>query len=158
MIIFLIIVVLITYYLRIPDIVDAIILAIKEKRKQTRASKLDRDLDITKGNFSTAGFKASAFHSYQRELFYDETLNYALFETGTKAIEFSIHLEEEEQCSGSEESVEISCVMEEESADKKQGYDSLSELFDTSGREVVSSSAEKNRTIYLHDLPASYDI
>ena len=150
--------VLITYYLRIPDIIEAIILAMKDRRKKTKGSKPDESLNLTKGNFSVAGLKESSFHSYQRELFYDDALNYAMFEKDTKAIEFSIHLEEEKQSSGSEESVEISCVMEEESYDKKRANDSLSEMFDTKDDNVVRSSSDRNGAIYLHDSPVSYDI
>ncbi|KAJ7370962.1 hypothetical protein OS493_028575 [Desmophyllum pertusum] len=96
-IIFLIIVVLITYYLHIPDVIYAIILAIKEKRRQMKASKPNTNLDLTKGNFSTEGFKASPFHSHQREMSVcEEPLNYAIFETAAmKAIEFSVFLDEE---------------------------------------------------------------
>ena len=149
--------ILITYYLRIPDLIEAIIIAMKDRKKKTKASKADESLSLTKGNFSVAGLKASTFHSYQRELFYDDALNYAMFEKDTKAIEFSVHLEEEKQGSGSEESVEISCVMEEESDDKKRANDSLSEMFDTKDDDVRSSS-DRNGAMYLHDSPTSYDI
>ena len=154
---FILIVILITYYLRIPEIIEAIILAMKDGRKKTKA---DESLNLTKGNFSVAGFKASSFHSYQRELFYDEALNYAMFEKDTKAVEFSVHLEEEKQNSGSEESVEISCTMEEESDDRKRANDSLSEMFDTKDSDVVrsTSTSDRNDAIYLHDSPTSYDI
>lgn len=168
---FVIIVVLFTYYLRIPDIVDTLILAIKDKRRQMNASKpKDQSLNLTKGNFSTEGFKTSLFHSYQREVFYEEGLNYAFFETeATKAIEFSVHLDDEgDQSSRSEESVEISCEMEEETPDRKQGHDSLSEMFDTSGTEILrkrntdnnlhTHDTRRNRVTYLHDSPASYEI
>jgi len=156
-IILILIVVLITYYLRIPDVIEAIIFATKDRRKRIKASKPDENLNLTKGNFA-ASFKASTFHSYQRELIYDDALNYALFEKNTKAIEFSIHLDEEEQDSGTDESVEISCELGEEYADKKQGHDSLGDMFDTDGSDVVRSSAERNRTIYLNCTPPSYDI
>lgn len=77
-------------------------------------------------------FEASTFHSYQRELFYDATLNYAMFEKNmTRAIEFSIHLDEEDQSAGPEEAVEISCVLGDEYANGKQASGSLSEMFDT---------------------------
>ena len=163
--------VLFTYYLRIPDIVDALILAIKEKRRQLDASKVDnQSLNLTKGNFSTEGFKTSLFHSYQREVFYEEGLNYAFFEKGaTKAIEFSVRLDDEEnQSSGSEESVEISCEMEEETFDKKHGHDTLSEMFDTSGTEILrkrnteenlpTTDTRRNGRIYFHDSAASSEI
>ena len=153
---FLIIVVLFTYYLRTPDIIGTIILALKERRKHMKASKQNKRFNLTKRNLSIAGFESSTFHSYQRELFYDATLNYGMFEQSkTKAIEFSVHFDEE-QFSGREESVEISCVMGEEPANKKQGHDSLDEMFDTGGSDVVTSSAEK--TINLHDSPVCYDI
>ncbi|KAL9955531.1 hypothetical protein ACROYT_G036867 [Oculina patagonica] len=170
-IIFVIAVVLITYYLHVPDIVETIILAIKEKRRQMKASKPDNaSLDLTKGNFSTEGLKTSHFHSYQREVFYEEALNYAFFETeATKAIEFSVHLDDEkEQSSGSEESVEISCEMGEETAARKQENDTLRKMFDNSGTDNASkqnvegnfrtAESRRNRIIYLHDSPASYEI
>ncbi|KAJ7371005.1 hypothetical protein OS493_028624 [Desmophyllum pertusum] len=159
-IIFLIIVVLITYYLHIPDVIYAIILAIKEKRRQMKASKPNTNLDLTKGNFSTEGFKASPFHSHQREMSVcEEPLNYAIFETAAmKAIEFSVFLDEEGQSSGSEESLEISCEMEEEIIDQKQGYDTLSEMFDSGDTDNVRADTRRNRIMCLHDSPASYDI
>lgn len=165
-----IIVVLITYYLRIPEIVEAIILAIKEKRRQMKESKTDNaSLDLTKGNFSTEGLKTSNFHSYQREVFYEEALNYAFFETEvTKAIEFSVHLDDEERKSlGSEESVEISCEMEEETADRKQEHDTLSTMFDASGTDLASkrsvegslcTAESRSRLMYVNDSPSSYEI
>ena len=129
-IIFILIVIFIAHYLRIADIIDAIILILKDKKRKEKASKKEkRNLDMIKGNFSTAGFKASTFHSYQRELFYEDALNFSLFEN-TKAIEFSIQLDEEHQSSESRESVEIACVMGEESRDTKPLSDSLSEMFD----------------------------
>ena len=165
-IIFVIIVVLFTYYLHIPDIVDAVILAIKDKRRQMKASKPnDASLDLTKGNFSTEGLKTSHFHSYQREVFYEEALNYAFFETeATKAIEFSVHLDDEkEQSSGSEESVEISCEMEVETANRKQEHDTLSEMFDIAGKgnaegNFCTAESRRNRMIYLHNSPESYEM
>lgn len=170
-IIFIIAVVIITYYLHIPDIAETIILAIKEKKRQMKALKPNNaSLDLTKGNFSTEGLKTSHLHSYQREVFYEEALNYAFFETeATKAIAFSVNLDNErEESSGSEESVEISCEMEEETADRKQEHDTLSKMFDTSGTDIASKrnaegnfrSAEsrRNHIIYLPDSPASYEI
>ena len=94
-------------------------------------------------------------------MFYDDALNYAMFEKNTKTVEFSFHLEEEQQGSGSEESVEISCVMEEESADKKEVNDSLSEMFDTmNSKDTIPATprAGLKRTIHLHDSTASYEI
>ena len=87
----------------------------------------------------------------------------------TKAIEFSVRLDDEEnQSSGSEESVEISCEMEEEPLDKKHGHDTLSELFDTCGTDILSkrntelnlptTDTRRNGILYLHDSPASYEI
>ena len=134
------------------------------------ASKADnQSLNLPKGNFSTEGFKASLFHSYQREVFYEEGLNYDFFEMeATKAIEFSVRLDDEEnQSSGSEESVEISCEMEEETFDKKHGHDTLSEMFDGSGTEILRKrnpenlptvDARRNGRISFHDSPASYEI
>lgn len=139
-------------------------------RRQTKASKPNNQSgNLTKGNFSTEGFKTSLFHSYQREVFYEDELNYAFFEMeATKAIEFSVRLDNEEnQSSGSEESVEISCEMEEETFDKKRGHDTLSELFDTSGNEILrkrnneenlTTDTRRNGIIYLHDSAASYEI
>ena len=170
-IIFVIIVVLFTYYLRVPDLVDALILAFKEKRRQMNASKADnQSSSLTKGNFSTEGFKTSLFHSYQREVFYKEGLNYAFFEVeATKAIEFSVRLDDDEnQSSVSEESVEISFEMEEETFDKKHGHDTLSEMFDPSDTEILRKrnteenlptiDTRRNGRIYFHDSPASYEI
>lgn len=89
----------------------------------------------------------------------EEPLNYAIFETAAmKAIEFSVFLDEEGQSSGSEESLEISCEMEEEIIDQKQGYDTLSEMFDSGGTDNVRADTRRNRIMYLHDSPASYDI
>lgn len=152
---------LLTYYLRIPNIVDTIIISIKDKRKKTKAAKSDQSRNLNEGNFFPAGFKASAFHSYQREIFYDDALNYAMFEKNTKAVEFSFHLEEDQQSLGSEESVEISCVMEEESADKTQVNNSLSEMFDImSSKDIIPAipRAGLKRTTHLHDSTASYEI
>ena len=104
------------------------------------ASKADNQSpNLTKGNFSTEGFKTSLFHSYQREVLYEEGLNYSLFEMeATKAIEFSVRLDDEEnQSSGSEESVEISCELEEETFDKKYGHDTLSEMFGPSSNDIL---------------------
>jgi len=169
-IIFVIIVVLLTYYLHVPAVVDALIHAIKDKRRQMKASKQNNhSINLTKGNFSTEGFKTSPFHSYQREVFYKEGLNYAFFEMeATKAIEFSVRLDDEENpSSGSEESVEISCEMEEETFDKKRGHDTLSELFDTCGTEILrkrnneenlTTDTRRNGIIYLHDSATSYEI
>lgn len=75
-----------------------------------------------------------------------------------KAIEFSVFLDEEGQSSGSEESLEISCEMEEEIIDQKQDYDTLSEMFDSGGTDNVRADTRRNRIMYLHDSPASYDI
>ena len=162
--------VLLTYYLRVPDVIDALIHAIKDKRRQMKASKPNnQSINLTKGNFSTEGFKTSLFHSYQREVFYEEGLNYAFFEMeATKAIEFSVRLDDEEnQSSGSEESVEISCKLEEETFVKKRGHDTLSELFDSCGNEILrtrnneenlTTDTERNGIIYLHDSTASYEI
>ena len=103
-------------------------------------------------------------------MFYEEGLNYAFFEMEkTKDIEFSVRLDDEEnQSSGSEESVEISCEMEEETFDKKHGHDTLSEMFDTSGTEILRKrnpeenlptvDTRSNARIYFHDSPASYEI
>lgn len=124
---------LFTYCLRIADIIDAIILAIKERRKLKGVKHDKNAFRITQGNFSTAGLNASSFHSYQRELFYEDDLNFALFED-TKDIEFSVEFDEELQHSDSEESVEMSCVMEEESKDEKPIRDTLKEMFDTVDR------------------------
>ena len=135
-----------------------------------KASKPNnQSINLTKGNFSTEGFKTSLFHSYQREVFYEEGLNYAFFEMeATKAIEFSVRLDDEEnQSSRSEESVEISCELEEETFDKKRGHDTLSELFDSCGTEVLrkrnneenlTTDTRRNGIIYLHDSTASYEI
>lgn len=170
-IIFLILVVLVTYYLRIPDLVEVIILAIKEKRKQIKESKQNNDnRGLRKGNFSTEGLQTSQFHSYQREVFYEEALNYAFFEMAAmKTIEFSVRLKDEDhQSSGSEESVEISCEMEEETADKKRWSDTLSEMFHPSDPDIprektvnnsfTSADARRNRMLYLQDAPSSYEI
>lgn len=158
--------VFLTYYLRVPDIVHALILAIKEKRRQMNASKADNQSpSLTKGTFSTEGFKTSHFHSYQREVFYEEGLNYALFEMeATKAIEFSVRLDDEEnQSSGSEESVEISCELEEETFDKKHRHDTLSEMFDPSSNDILRKRNTEEHlptvdTRRIHDSPASYEI
>lgn len=88
---------------------------------------------MTQGNFSTADLNAPSFHSYQRELFYEDALDLALFED-KKDNEFSIELAEELQHSDSQESVEMSCVMEEESKDEKPIHDTLKEMFDTVDR------------------------
>lgn len=84
-----------------------------------------------------------------------------MFEKNTKAVEFSCHLEEDQRSSGSEESVEISCVMEEESADKTQVNNSLSEMFDImSSKDTIPAMprAGLKRTAHLHDSTASYEI
>lgn len=94
-------------------------------------------------------------------MFYGDELNYAMFEKNTKAVEFSFHLEEDQQSSESEESVEISCVMEEESADKTQVNDSLSEMFDTMNSKDNIPAIPRvglKRTTHLHDSTASYEI
>ena len=135
------------------------------------ASKVDNQSpSLTKGNFSTEGFKTSLFHSYQRDVFYEEGLNYAFFETeATKTIEFSVRLNDEEnQSSGSEESVEISCEMEEETCDETHGHDTLSEMFDPSSTDILRKRNTEenlptvdtrwNGRIYFHDSPASYEI
>ncbi|XP_073245305.1 uncharacterized protein [Porites lutea] len=123
-------VVLVTYCFRIPDITEKIFLALKERKTQITRSRQEKSFDVMKGNVLN-NFEASTFHSYQRELFYDATLNYAMFEKSTtRAIEFSIHLDEEDQSAGPEEAVEISCVLGDEPANGKQGGGSLSEMFD----------------------------
>ena len=122
---------LVTYCLRVPDITEKIFLAFKERKKQITRSRQEKSFDVMKGDVFKH-FEASTFHSYQRELFYDATLNYAMFEKSTtRAIEFSIHLDEEDQSAGPEEAVEISCVLGDEPANGKQASGSLSEMFDT---------------------------
>ena len=129
-IILVLLVALFTYYLRIADIIHAIILAIKERSK-LKGTKQDKSaLKMNQENFSTAGFNDPSFHSYQRELFYEDGLDLPLFED-KKDNEFSVELDEELQHSDSQESVEMSCVMEEESKDEKPIHDTLKEMFDT---------------------------
>lgn len=98
-------------------------------------------------------------------MFYEEGLNYALFEMeATKAIEFSVRLDDEEnQSSGSEESVEISCELEEETFDKKHRHDTLSEMFDPSSNDILRKRNTEEHlptvdTRRIHDSPASYEI
>ena len=165
-IIFIILVVLATYYLRVPDIVQAIILAVKEKRKKEKESKandLDLDtanLDLRKGNFSTEGLQTSHFHSYQREVFYEEALNYAFFEKAAmKTVEFSVRLDDEnQQNSESEESVEISCEMEEETVNKKQGSDTLSEMFHACDSDIETNKHVQKRFPSVNLRRRSHDL
>lgn len=129
-IILMLLVALFTYYLRIAGIIHAIILALKERRKLKGIKQDKSAFNINQGSFSTAGFNAPSFHSYQRELFYEDALDLALFEE-KKDNEFSVELDEELQHSDSQESVEMSCVMEEESKDEQPIHDTLKEMFDT---------------------------
>ena len=148
--------VLATYYLRNSLLVSSVIVAIKHRRKAVKETKpACSKVSLTQSNFSTAGFGLSPIHS-QRDLFYDDTLNYDFFETGAgNPIEFSVRLDEElEHRSEFEEPAGTSCATEEEFPDQDPFNDSLSQLFDEHGDHLVETRNVRDRYVIP---PADYE-
>ena len=63
-----------------------------------------------------------------------------------KTVEFSVRLDDEnQQNSESEESVEISCEIEEETVNKKQGSGTLSEMFHACDSDIETNKHAQKR-------------